>query len=231
MRNWLNNRGPAILCAALLIAAYAGWRLYAAQDLAAAAESYSSDEVIESHEAALPADATLDVVCEGADLQVSAWDRPAWRVRVLGGGDRAASPIIVTRGDRAALTFAHDPAADAITLEIRIPANCDLNLSIADGDLDFQGVDGQHCLLLVGGDASIEDVSGSVHIDATTSDVRIADAQAKVVAAISGGELRVTDLGGDLCAHGRDCEIAHTGVSGTVVAELERDEIVLAGRN
>lgn len=109
----------------------------------------------------------------------------------------------LTIRERDALALEFGPGKQSVTLDIELPAEAEVGIDIASGEIDATGLRGEQRYRTVSGDARLHDVAGRIELNVVSGDADIelvgpTDLAVKSVSgdiSVGGGELRSLRVG------------------------------------
>ena len=176
----------------------------------------------------------FDARTASGDIAIATGNDGVARVRVFAKGanavERVEDAVIGFNSSTSTLTVTSrskllgrkllDFGRDDIDIEVTLPANSDIEVHTASGDLVAQGSFGDLRLSSASGDAAVENVTGVVKIDSASGDVRIQSTSSSVAVRTVSGDISIGSAQGDTGLNSVSGDVSLT-VAGPMEARLK----------
>jgi DUF4097 and DUF4098 domain-containing protein YvlB len=125
--------------------------------------------------------------------------------------------------------FGSGPKPPDIIVAVTVPARSTVKLTTSNGDLELEGIDGDHDLNSASGDIVIRTVQGDLNIDTASGDIVGLALEGTLRFSSASGEISLTDVGTDVGANTASGDIEILNARGLVEADAASGDITVKG--
>lgn len=138
----------------------------------------------------------------GGEIVIRGWDRNQVEINVeISGRDADEVVVDFNESSRAIEIFSEFESRRSradVDMEIRVPAQFDLDISTTGGDLDISGVTGTIEGSSMGGDLTLSNLGGQLDLSTMGGDIELTDSEVDGSLHTMGGDVDISDVTGNI---------------------------------
>lgn len=179
---------------------------------------------------------TLRVDTRPGDVMVTPWEKNEVYIKVLG-NDNASEKMefdfngnsdeVVVTGKYEKKFLNWGSSGIKVRYEIKTPANFNVTVSTAGGDVRVGGIKGSITLKTSGGDVDIKETRGNLVVSTSGGDITLENPEGNTKVSTSGGDIKGVNYKGDLKVSTSGGDINLRGGNGSVEAKTSGGDIKL----
>lgn len=125
--------------------------------------------------------------------------------------------------------FGSGPKTPDTMVAVTVPARSKVSIATASGDVELEGIDGDHQINCASGDIEIRAVQGDLDIDTASGDIVGSVLEGNLRFSTASGDVNLTEVGTDIGAKSASGDIKIEDATGSVKARAASGDITVKG--
>ena len=138
---------------------------------------------------------------------------------------KQGNTVIASVEDRRSGSRQYSSGDVKFTFIVQVPTKASLNLRTISGEINADGVEGQHYIQNHAGDLEIKNLTGEVRVISTAGDIRLENLRGNIFAKTVSGDIMTDQNRGEVRLRTTTGDITTTALSGTLVAATTSGDI------